>query len=116
VTTVSVHLAIVAYVGVGWLGSTRIGLLIYLLLIPAIVLQWLLNAGTSILENVESLIRTGRWRDPRNSFEGHLFQESLRATVGIMVSNTLINVLASTAMLMFWIAALYRMVLIPTAP
>ena len=115
VTTFIVHLAIVAYVSTGWLASTRIGLLFYLLLLPMIVMQWLLNAGASILDNAETLIRTGHWHDSRNMFEGHFFQNILRAT-GIKVSTTLINLIVCATLLMFWIEAFYRMIMIPTTP
>ena len=111
----SVHLVIVAYVGIGWLGSSRATLLFYLLLLPTIAIQWLLNAGTSILNNVESLVYTRHWHDERNSLEGHFFQSLLRV-VGITASNALINVVVCTIMLFFWIEAFYRMILIPTAP
>jgi len=113
VTTFIVHLAIVAYVSTGWLASTRASLLFYLLLLPMIVMQWLLNAGASILDNAETLIRTGHWHDSRNIFEGHFFQNILRAS-GIKVSTTLINFMVCATLLLFWIEALYRMIMIPT--
>ena len=47
VTTFTTHLLIMAYVSVGWTASTRIGLLFYLLLLPVIIMQWLLNDGVS---------------------------------------------------------------------
>ena len=43
VTTFTTHLLIMAFVSVGWTASTRIGLLFYLLLLPVIIMQWLLN-------------------------------------------------------------------------
>lgn len=115
VTTFTVHLLIVAYVSMGWLSSTRIGLFFYLLLLPIIAMQWLLNAGGSILNNAETLIRTGRWHDSRNIFEGHFFQNMLRA-VGIKASTALINITVCMTMLIFWFEAFFRMVLIPTTP
>jgi hypothetical protein len=115
VTTFTLHLLIVTYVSTGWMSSTRIGLFFYLLLLPVIVMQWLLNAGGSILNNAETLIRTGRWHDARNTFEGHFFQNMLRA-VDIRVSTALINVVVCMTMLFFWFEAFFRMVLIPTTP
>ena len=99
----------------GWLASTRASLLFYLLLLPMIVMQWLLNAGASIINNAETLIRTGHWHDSRNIFEGHFFQNILRAS-GIKVSTTLINFVVCATLLLFWIEAFYRMIMIPTTP
>lgn len=115
VATFTVHLLIVAYVGIGWMGATRGGLLFYLLLLPLIVTQWLFNAGTSIVNNAETLIRTGHWHDARNTFEGHFLQNILRA-VGIEARTAHINVVVCVTMLILWIEAFFRMVLIPTSP
>ncbi len=115
VATFAAHLLFVVYVSIGWTSSTRIGLLFYLLLLPVIVMQWLLNGGVSILDNAETLIRTSRWRDARNRFEGRFFQNMLCAA-GIRVSTTLINVLVCVTLLIFWIDAFYRMIMIRTAP
>lgn len=113
VTTFAFHLLIVAYVSIGWLASTRIGLFFYLLLLPIIVMQWLFNAGSSIINNAETLIRTGHWHDARNTFEGHFFQNMLRV-VGIRANTALINFITCTTMLILWIEAFFRMILIPT--
>ena len=61
------------------------------------------------------MIRTGRWRDTRNTLEGHFFQNILRAA-GITVSATLINSTVCMTLLIFWIEAFYRMIMIPTTP
>jgi hypothetical protein len=115
VTAFTAHLLIVAYVSIGWLASTRTGLLFYLLLLPMIVMQWLLNAGASILDNAETLIRTGHWHDSRNIFEGHFFQNIL-CMAGIRISSALINLIVCATLLLFWIEAFYRMIMIPTTP
>src|SRR5687768_5089024 len=98
VATFTAPLLIMAYVGIGWMAATRTGLLFYLLLLPLIVTQWLFNAGASIVNNVETLIRTGRWHDARNTFEGHFLQNMLRA-VGIKAGTAHINVVVCATML-----------------
>ncbi len=113
-TTFTVHLLIVTYVAIGWLSPNRITLLFYLLLLPMIVMQWLLNAGSSILDNAETLIRTGQWQHARNRFEGHFFEIILRAA-GIRAGTLVINLVVCMVLLIFWNVALYRMVMIPTA-
>src|SRR5256885_14808700 len=78
----AVHLVILAYVALGWLIPSRVALYLYTLLLPLIVIQWLLNGGASIVNNVENLVRVGRWNDSRNPFEGSFFKTLLQAVRG----------------------------------
>jgi hypothetical protein len=105
------HFAVIAYVCLGGQAESRIGLFAYVLLLPAIIMQWCLNWGTSIVSNIESLIRHGRWNDPDNPFEGRLFQ-ALFALFGINLTQAQITVMVILTMMNFWIVAMFRMVLI----
>lgn len=64
------HLVIGAYVVFGWLVSPAPALTVYLLLLPAMATQWYVNRGSCVMNNVESWLRSGRWRDPNNPEEG----------------------------------------------
>src|SRR5258705_6966156 len=107
----AVHGAVIVYVSVGWLIPSRLALYLYLLLLPLMVMQWILNGGGSILNNFENLIRFGRWNDSSNRFEGALFRTCL-ARFGVRASQGQITTVLCSLMLFFWIAALCRMVLI----
>ena len=109
----TVHLGIIAYVGLGWLIPSRGALFFYALLLPTIILQWLLNGGASIVNNVENLCRTGRWNDARNVFEGAFFKTLLHAA-GVRASQAQITTALCFVMLMLWIAAICHMILIVT--
>ncbi|HMI96647.1 MAG TPA: hypothetical protein VK479_09065 [Micropepsaceae bacterium] len=109
------HLAIMAYVTLGWLIPSRVGLYIYTLLLPLIAMQWLLNGGASIVNNIENLVRVGQWNDARNQFEGAFFKTLLQA-IGVPASQAQITTLLCFLMLIFWISAVCHMMLIvPTA-
>ena len=64
------HMSVGAYVLVGWLFSCQPALLIYLGLLPAMATGWRLNRHSCVLNNLESLMRSGRWRDPESREEG----------------------------------------------
>jgi hypothetical protein len=106
-----VHAAIVGYVVAGWTAETREALLVYLILLPFIVLQWLLNGGSSIVSNIESLKRTGHWRDPEHGLEGVFFQSVLKS-VGINASKAQINTIVVATMFLFWVVAFFRLMLL----
>lgn len=107
----TVHIALVAYVTFGWLVPSRPWLYFYALLLPTIVMQWLLNGGCSIVNNVENLLRVGQWSDPQNGFEGAFFR-TLLERVGIRPTQAQINTALCSLMLIFWVCAISRMMLI----
>jgi len=105
------HLAIMAYVTLGWLIPSRVALYVYTLLLPLIAIQWLLNGGASIVSNVENLARVGQWNDARNQFEGSFFKTLLQA-MGVPASQAQITTVLCFLMLIFWISAVCHMMLI----
>jgi hypothetical protein len=84
-----------------WLGTR--------LLIPASLL--VVVFGVLLVNNVENLLRIGQWRDPDNIFEGMFFKTVLRA-VGVRASQAQITTALCSLMLIFWICAICRMMLI----
>ena len=105
------HLGIIAYVALGWLISSRILLFFYTLLLPIVVIQWLMNDGCSIVNNAENLLRKGRWNDPENRFQGAFFVTILHAA-GIRASQAQVATVLCSLMLIFWVCAICRMILI----
>ena len=107
----AIHVAIVVYVSLGWLITSRSALYFYTLLLPAIVLQWLLNGGCSIVNNFENLARVGRWDNPVNARRRAFFRLLLGA-IGIRARRAQITTALCSLMLIFWVCALCRMMLI----
>ena len=109
-TMLLLHFGVIAYVCWGWHAQSRIDLFIYVQSLPLIMLQWILNRGSSFVSNLESLIRNGRWRDRQNPFEGRLFQQLFRV-IGLDFTRAQINTLVVLAMTLFWIEGMFRMVM-----
>ncbi len=115
ITLFVLHLAILGYVALGWLIPSRVALYLYTLLLPLIVIQWVLNGGASIVNNIENLIRVRQWNDARNPFEGTFFKTLLRA-IGVPASQAQITTVLCFLMLIFWISAICHMMLIVPSP
>ena len=111
----AIHLAIVAYVIIGWTIPSRTFLFVYLLVLPMFVLQWLLNGGSSAMNNFENLARIGCWNDSRNELEGAFFKCLLREA-GLSLPHWTINLVVCALMWVFWIEAMWRMILIVVPP
>ena len=111
----TLHVILILYIGLGWLIPSRNALFLYTLLLPMIAMQWLLNGGASIVNNLENLVLSGKWNDPRNPFEGAFFRTLLHA-VGVPASQAQITTVLCFLMLIFWIAGICHMMLIVVPP
>jgi hypothetical protein len=100
------HLAILAFISLGWAVPSR-GLLIgYLIFLPLTVLQWKLNAGACVLNNVENWLRYRRWRAPEhNPEEGAWLRTLIRSLTGIALTRVIMDVIIYGAMALFWVLA-----------
>ncbi len=64
------HFAVMIYIVIGWAAPVHAMLVFYLAFLPAVAVQWQFNKNSCVLNNIESLIRYGQWRDPHNKEEG----------------------------------------------
>ena len=64
------HFAVMIYIVTGWAVPLHGALVFYLFFLPAVATQWQFNKNSCVLNNIESLIRFGQWRDPNNREEG----------------------------------------------
>jgi hypothetical protein len=103
------HLAVMVYIVVGWLLPSKPALLFYVVFLPAVALQWRLNKDSCILNNVESLIRTGQWRDPTNREEGAWLLTLARETLGLPVTAWQVDIFTYAVLLLLWILGLVHL-------
>ncbi len=64
------HFVVMIFVVLGWLVPWTPVLIFYLVLLPSMVAQWRFNKNSCVLNNTETWLRTGQWRDSRNVEEG----------------------------------------------
>ena len=96
------HLAVMIFILTGWLIPWRTGLLVYLAFLPAVAVQWQFNKNSCVLNNIESFIRTGGWRDPNNSEEGAWLQTLCHRLTGILFKPWQMNVLTYSVLILLW--------------
>ncbi len=98
-----VHVAVAAYIFVGW--ALAPGLIVYLAFLPLMVLHWQLNGGSCLLNNCESLLRSGRWRDPANREEGAWLRCVVSDLSGRHFSARQINAISYGLLAVLWALA-----------
>ena len=64
------HFGVMIYIVAGWAVPVHAALMFYLGFLPLVAIQWQFNKNSCVLNNIESLIRSGQWRDPHNKEEG----------------------------------------------
>jgi hypothetical protein len=96
------HLALVAFAAFGWLIPWPPLLMFYLIYIPAMALQWRFNAGSCVLNNIETLIRTGRWRNPGNREEGAFIKTLVEDVTGFQPTKRQMNRFIYCLISVFW--------------
>jgi hypothetical protein len=105
----TLHLAIMTYFVVGWAAPWHDALYAYLLFVPAVLLQWRVNRGACVLNNLESWIRSGRWRDPGNREEGAWLATLCEDNLGIRPTPFAVDVFTHTLLLILWVITLIHL-------
>lgn len=97
-----VHFLPLIFVVTGWPAPWRGLLMFYLVFLPGMFLQWRLNSDSCILNNIESLIRTGRWRNPSNREEGAWLRTLVNHKTGWELSRRQMDSFINTVLVVFW--------------
>jgi hypothetical protein len=99
------HFAVMIYIVSGWLIANRGALGFYLVFLPAVVVQWRFNKNSCVLNNLESLLRSGRWRDATNREEGAWLLALIQDTLGLQIRHSLLDAAIYALMAVLWVLA-----------
>jgi len=95
-----VHVVVLVYILLGW--AVAPGLTVYLVFLPLMGLHWPLNRGSCVLNNCESFIRSGRWRDPANREEGAWLRCLVSDLSGLALSARQIDAISYGLLALLW--------------
>jgi hypothetical protein len=98
----ALHLGIMLFITLGWAMPQSGVLIVYLVFLPAVVVQWQFNKNSCVLNNLESLLRTGRWRDAGNPEEGAWFQGLVRSVLGLDLKPAHLDAFVRVVLVLFW--------------
>jgi hypothetical protein len=102
------HLVVGAYILLGWISSSPPALAFYLLLLPAVMTQWYVNQGSCVMNNIESWLRSGRWRDPNNPEEAGFLLMLSQWLFGIRPHPVVLDRVSYATVLALWLLAASR--------
>jgi hypothetical protein len=102
------HFAVMIYIVLGWAVPLRPALVFYLVFLPAVAVQWQFNKNSCVLNNLESLMRSGIWRDPHNREEGAWLLTLARRALGVAVTPLQIDIFTYAVLAGLWGLALWH--------
>ena len=103
------HWFVVGYSMLGWLPDSRFWLIVYLIWLPALNVQWYFNNNSCIINNVESYLRSGKWRDDSNPEEGAFIHTALTKITGLNIPENAFDIFMRFVMAALWIGAFLKM-------
>lgn len=105
----TLHWFVVGYSLLGWLANSKLLLTVYLIYLPALMIQWFFNKNSCVINNIESKLKTGNWRIEGNPEEGGFVKTALLRIFGWAPSDMVFEVLIRSVMVVLWFVALYKL-------
>lgn len=103
------HFVVMIFIVTGWSDPWRPGLYFYIAFLPLVIVQWQVNKSSCVLNNIESWLRTGRWRNPQNKEEGAWFLNMIKDVTGITLQPWQANAINYGVVIALWCAGLLHL-------
>ncbi len=103
------HLGACAYIVWGWVVPSTSALMFYLAFLPLVAMQWMVNQGSCVISNFETLLRLGRWRDPEATREGRFISMAAFRLFGLQTSPANMDVLSFGALFVLWLLGFFHL-------
>lgn len=107
------HMALVFYGLFGWVIPSAPWLIAHLIFIPALVAVWVANKGVCPLNNLETLLTTGRWRDANNAEEGSFLVVIVERYLGLRPTQGLMDRVTYALMAFVWLLSWLHLSILP---
>lgn len=98
----ALHYAILLWGVAGWAIPSNAWLTAYLVAMPLIAVQWVLNRNTCVLNNLESWIARRRWRDETDGEQGGFIAGLFQRATGWRPSPTMADAISYGLLGLFW--------------
>ncbi|MEY4880396.1 MAG: hypothetical protein RJB62_1865 [Pseudomonadota bacterium] len=100
------HLGVSVYILAGWSVPSASALMFYLLLLPVVAMQWMVNRSSCVINNLESFLRTGCWRDAFHPEEGRFISVIVHWMFGITLRRSHTDIVCYSLLMGLWCLAL----------
>ena len=102
----ALHMALVIFVLVGWLIPVTTLLQLHIAFVPLLVVTWALNGNSCPLNNMETLLTKGVWRDDTNREEGSFLVVVVEKYLGLHPTQRQMDLVTYALMAVAWALSL----------
>jgi hypothetical protein len=100
------HYAILAWGLLGWIIPSPEWLIAYMIALPVLGIQWLLNRNTCVLNNLETWLRNGKWRDDEDAGQGGFIAGVIEKILGLRSTPWQTDFISYGLLGLFWLLAI----------
>jgi hypothetical protein len=97
------HMGIMLFILLGWMFPVDSLLMVHLALVPSLLVIWYVNGCSCPLNNIESYLLKGMWRDPDNREEGSFLVVVVERYLGIQPAQRQMDLLTYLIMALAWV-------------
>ena len=108
----ALHLALVIYGLLGWLIPSAPWLIAHLIFIPGLIAVWRANDGVCPLNNLESFLTTGLWRNPSNAEEGSFLRVIVERYLRLTPTREQMDEVTYGIMALVWMLSWFHLTLL----
>jgi len=96
-------MGVMLFILLGWVVPVDSVLMIHLALVPSLLLIWYVNGCSCPLNNIESFLLKGMWRDPDNREEGSFLVVVVEQYLGMQPTQRQMDLLTYLIMALAWV-------------
>lgn len=104
-------MALVIYALVGWIIPSEPWLMAHLIFIPGLITVWRMNDGACPLNNLETYLTMGVWRNRANAEEGAFLKTIVERYLNLTPTQALMDQITYGLMLTVWLLSLAHLTL-----
>ncbi len=97
------HIVILLFIVLGWAVPVNAVLWAHIILVPLILWIWYLNSCSCPLNNIESYLLKGLWRDPDNREEGSFVVVVVEQYLGMKPTQKTMDIITYAIMCLAWV-------------
>lgn len=105
----ALHMALVFFGLFGWLIPSEPWLIAHLVFIPGLIAVWRMNDGVCPLNNLETCLTAGTWRNRANAEEGAFLKTIVERYLKLTPTQTLMDQITYAIMGAVWLFSLLHL-------
>ena len=100
------HLGLMFFILLGWVVPHSGTLVTHLVFVPLVIISWMFNANSCPLNNIETWLTKGTWRDPDHREQGSFLVVVVETYLGLHPTQRQMDMITYGLMALAWLLSL----------